>query len=166
MVDIVDGETGEIVSQDFVEESYTREGRRTIGKEYPNPIPLAPPIGYVPQKPIYEQIREMVKRELAQVADDEGQESFEEADDFDVGDDFDPSSPYEETFEPTDPWPPSKAVADVESEIQRDRHQESGAEITAPERPPKTPIADPFLGGAGGSEPPAEVKRSPSPSTK
>lgn len=106
---------GEVLSAETVAFSYTRQGRHEIGKEYPNPTPMEPPIGYVPSVPIYEQIRQMVRRELSQAAADEGFETMEEADDFDVDDDFDPSTPYEEAFEPQSPWPPSsEAVAAAE----------------------------------------------------
>jgi len=70
------------------------------GREKPDPTPLAPPIGYVKQPHLWEQMREMVRHQLSEAAVDSGRESFEEADDFDVGDDYDPTSPYEEVFEP------------------------------------------------------------------
>lgn len=102
-MDIIDGETGEVVSPEEVAYAYTREGRKVIGKEYPNPTPMEPPIGYIPSRPLHEQIREMVLREISEAADRADADTEEEANDFDVGDDFDPTSPYEIGFEPTAP---------------------------------------------------------------
>lgn len=156
-MDIVDRETGQVLSPEEVEFAYTREGRHKVGKEYPNPEPLAPPIGWVPQKPIHEQIRDMVLREISAAAESEGMETAEEADDFEVGDDYDPSTPYEEYFEPVDPWPASRAVAELESKIAEKR---AGSRITALRAelealengrpwPPEPPAA-----GGGGAQPP------------
>lgn len=151
MVDFVNWD-GEVMSIDEVEHSYTREGRRAVGKEYPNPVPMEPPIGFVPSKPIWEQIREMVKTELSQGADREGFETAEEADDFDVGDDYDPSSPYEDEFEPSLPWPPSKNVEAAEAEVAQARETvlRLKAELAEAEK-----IAGPPEGGPGGEAPPA-----------
>lgn len=88
-------------------ETYIDEkGRRLTpdGLEIPDPTPIAPPVGYVKQPSLVEQIRAMVRSEkLRQEAEGMGAGSFEEEDDFDVGDDYDPSSPYEADFEPMDP---------------------------------------------------------------
>lgn len=70
------------------------------GLFYPDPTPIAPPIGYTKSPTISEQIRAMVRSEhVRQAADAAGFDTFEEADDFDVGDDYDPTSPFEEQFE-------------------------------------------------------------------
>jgi len=93
------------------------------GHEVPDPVPVAPPIGYRRTPSLAEQIREMVRSErLRQEVEAAGYESFEEADDFEVGD-FDPRSPYEEVFEPT-PAPElrkrhKKAADDAEAAKQR-----------------------------------------------
>lgn len=72
-----------------------------LGREIPDPRPLAPPLNYKRSPTIAEQMRSMILSEkLKQEALAAGAETFEEADDFDVGDDFDPTSPYEEVFEP------------------------------------------------------------------
>lgn len=72
------------------------------GEELPNPVPVAPPIGYKKQPSMVEMIRNMVRSEqLRHAAEKSGHESFEDADDFDVGDDIDPKAPYEAEFEPT-----------------------------------------------------------------
>jgi len=69
------------------------------GREIVDPVPVAPPIGYIKQESLHEQIARMVRSErLRQEAEAAGFETFEEADDFDVGDDYDPSSTFEEQF--------------------------------------------------------------------
>lgn len=78
------------------------KGRRfdDAGRYYPDPTPIAPPVGYKRSPTIAEQLRAMVRSEhVRQAADQAGADTFEEADDFDVGDDYDPRSPWEETFD-------------------------------------------------------------------
>lgn len=71
------------------------------GREYPDPTPIAPPLGFIKQPTLAETMRQMIRSEaLKNAARESGHETFEEADDFDVGDDYDPRSPYEETFDP------------------------------------------------------------------
>lgn len=60
--------------------------------------PVAIPLKYTRMSRHNETIRQMIRAELSRVADDNGFESFEDADDFEV-DDLDPSSPYEQEFE-------------------------------------------------------------------
>lgn len=70
------------------------------GLFYPDPTPIAPPVGYVRSPTIAEQIRTMVRSEaLKHHADTQGMDTFEEADDFIIGDDYDPRSPWEEQFD-------------------------------------------------------------------
>lgn len=71
------------------------------GREYPDPTPVAPPVGFIKQPTLAETMKQMVRSEaLRRAAQESGMETFEEADDFDVGDDYDPRSPYEEQFDP------------------------------------------------------------------
>lgn len=68
--------------------------------EWPDPRPMAPPLGYQPEMSLAERIRAMVRSEhVRYAAMQSGMETFEEADDFDVDDDFDPTSPYELFFD-------------------------------------------------------------------
>lgn len=131
-------QTGEVYKGlELVEFAYTREGRRVFGQELPNPQPIDPPIGFVPEEPIADQIRRQVLRALAARDEEEEFEDEEEADDFDVGDDYDPSSPWEEHFEPEGPWPP----------------RPDGA--AAPEAPPASPPVAGSPEGAGEPSTPA-----------
>lgn len=153
-MDIVN-EDGEPYSDEQIEYAYTREGRREFGKELPNPVPMAPPLGWVPSLPIHEQIAAMVMRgvqEQLQRERGEELETAEEADDFEVGDDYDPSSPYEHDFEPTDPWPASRAVEQLTQAINERRNAERISELRSelealsngrPWPPEKAPEAKP-----------------------
>lgn len=72
------------------------------GQEKPDPLPVAPPIGYRPQPSMFDEVRRMVASERLRLeAEAAGFESFDEADDFDIPDDpVDPSTPYEAVFDP------------------------------------------------------------------
>lgn len=123
-MDIIN-EDGEIIHPQTVEYAYTRDGRKEIGKEYPNPIPMELPLGQQPYEDIWVTIKRMVlehARVQAQAENDEEMETEEEADDFDVGDDYDPTSPWEENHEPTDPWPLSTAARQLEQAIAEKRN--------------------------------------------
>lgn len=74
------------------------------GAEIPDPVPMAPPLGYKKQPSLHDRIRDMVRGEhLRLAALQAGAETFDEADDFDIEDDeVDPSTPYEEQFDPVD----------------------------------------------------------------
>lgn len=134
---------GVVIDPEDVVFSYTREGRRVIGREYPNPIPMEPPLGFIPQVPLYEQMRDMIRRELSQAAQDQGLETAEEADDFDVDDDYDPQSPFEHDFEPTAPWPAPAAVEAAEAAAAKAVRGEGGAPPPPVEPAQPSPAAPP-----------------------
>lgn len=104
-----DHETGELVDVETLEVSHSevREDLAALKAqdkdkvfEWPDPRPMAPPLGFHPEPSLAERIRNMVRSEhLRLAAEGSGMETFEEADDFDVDDDFDPSSPYEMFFD-------------------------------------------------------------------
>lgn len=86
-----------------VKVEYMKPGLDQFGRETPDPVPMAPPLGYNRQPSLTEKIRAMVRSEHVRLAAMQaGMETFEEADDFEVGDDLDPSTPYEEVFDPVD----------------------------------------------------------------
>lgn len=84
------------------------------GSEVVDSTPMAPPIGYNPTPSMIDHIRNLIRRELSEHADQVGAETFEEADDFDVGDDYDPTSPYEEVFEPNPPVGAPQGLAEAQ----------------------------------------------------
>lgn len=119
--EMFDPETGELVLDE-------------LGREVPDPTPVAPPIGYVRQPSLAEQIRAMVMSEqLRQAAENAGAETFEESEDFDVGDDFDPTTPYENEFDP----PVSQLQADIDAAKQETVRQDQN-QTTAPSTPTVT----------------------------
>ena len=70
------------------------------GEYLPDPEPVAMPVGFERPPTLAEQVARLVRsNELARLAQSEGMETFEEADDFDVDDDFDPSTPWEQDFD-------------------------------------------------------------------
>ena len=83
------------------------------GHAKPDPVPIAPPIGYKRHPTIAETVRDLIRSEkLKNAMQEAGEETFEEADDFDV-DDEPPLPPhlYEPNFDPglqtpTAPPPP------------------------------------------------------------
>lgn len=94
-------------SQLIEEDEFGRPTRARLddnGHEIPDPVPLAPPIGYLKQPSMMENIRAMIRSEhLRRAAEEMGAETFDEADDLDMpeADDYEPASPYEQSFEPT-----------------------------------------------------------------
>lgn len=109
-----DAETGEMIVNEK-------------GQEVPDPTPMAPPVGYVKQQSLAEQIREMVRSEkLRMEVEAQGLETFEEADDFDVGDDYDPLSPYENDFDP----PISELAAAGEQSLAEKAKPTGGSDLT------------------------------------
>lgn len=75
---------------------YDKEGRF-----YPDPTPIAPhpTSSLVADIDMFEVMRNRIRNEASIVAQMQGFESFEEADDFMVEDDLEPFSPYEEIVE-------------------------------------------------------------------
>lgn len=96
-VELVDGDTGEVIRVQV----HNREGA-----EIPDPVPLAPPLGY--QKPLsmFDQMRAQIRAEhsrLRQLELEEIAETPEQANDFEVDEDIENQpSLYEEKFDPVD----------------------------------------------------------------
>lgn len=151
-----DPTTGEVVDVETPQVSYEevqaqleqlKAGDHRKVFEWPDPRPVAPPIGYVPEMSLAERIRAMVRSEhLRYAAMQGGMETFEEADDFDVDDDFDPSSPYEMFFDP--PVVSAEAhPSGVSSPLDEPGRGGGGAEP-----PSGKPNSDPVGGAKGGSQ--------------
>ena len=78
-------------------------GRDDRNRELPDPVPLAPPVGWFKQPSMFDHVRDMVRGEHMRLyAESQGAETFEEASDFDVEDDLFPASQFEDAddFEP------------------------------------------------------------------
>lgn len=124
------------------------EGLDKHGHEIPDPTPMEPPIGYVKQPSLAEQIRDAIRsHELKKEAEAAGFETFEEAEDFDVGDDYEPTSPFEETFEPLHPAPATpvvelaetKAVEAASPPAEGSEPPDSGDPVAVPPKAAKRP---------------------------
>lgn len=90
------------------------------GEELLDPTPIQLPVGYKKQVPLNERIRSMVREEASRWAAENGNETFEEADDFNIADDpIEPSSPWEEDFDPE-----VKFIAAREAEIRHGQVQD------------------------------------------
>lgn len=123
-------------------------------QEMPDPTPMAPPIGYKKQPSMAELVRDVVKKALTEYAQENGMETFEEADDFDIEDDpLDPHSKYEADFEGDaaaairDPDPLEKQYGSVEEFLRE--NPEIAARIAPSQqlRPEPAPYVP--QGGAG-----------------
>lgn len=133
-----DPATGELVPLPFLNE---------LGQEVLDPVPMAPPIGYVKQPSLAEQIREMVRHERLQAdLDAAGYETFEEADDFEVGDDYDYRTPYENDFDPS-----IKEMAAAGQAALDEKNRKPSGEDLQPEKPEDSKASD---GKKGDPQPP------------
>lgn len=63
--------------------------------EFPDPTPVEMPLGFKRPPSLQEEIQRLIRVQMSQLAQEDGYESFEEADDFEVDEDPDPLSPYE-----------------------------------------------------------------------
>nr|QJB20011.1 MAG: hypothetical protein [Microvirus sp.] len=87
-------------------------GYNKNGEEVLDPTPIEVPIGLKKPMSLQEKMKLMVRQEMSVIAQANGMESFEEADDFDCDDDtFDAKTPWEEDFDPDVPFIGEKEAA-------------------------------------------------------
>jgi len=84
------------------------------GEEILDTTPVSIPVSIKPPMPLNERIKQMIRYEASLYAQQNGQETFDEADDFEVGDKEDFHSPWEENFDPQVPF-----IGTREEEIKR-----------------------------------------------
>lgn len=66
------------------------------GHEVPNPVPHSPPSGLLRPPTLQDQIKRLLRIEVSRQAQQQGRETFDEANDFDIGDmDDAPMSRYQ-----------------------------------------------------------------------
>lgn len=128
--EVVDRETGEVRVRNHRGSHY----------EDPDPTPFAPTVGIRRSESLEEKMRRMIRDEMSHVAERQGMETFDEADDFDVEDELDPQSmyeiPWEPAFEPRSPAPASDPrVSELEARVA------SRGEPTAPNSSKEPPVA-------------------------
>lgn len=99
------------------------------GKEYGDPTPLAPPVGFDSPPDLMTLIRTMVRsEEFNRRAAEEDFDTFEEAGDFDVDDDpFPPLTPHERLLMPVEDPPPAPSPPPASPQV----------ELPAASAPPK-----------------------------
>lgn len=90
------------------------------GREVLDPTPVSMPVGFKRPMSIQEQIRILVKTELSRKAHEEGNETFDEADDFVIGDEPELRSRYE-----------------LDDEQERYREEAQPSPGTVPPKPPE-----------------------------
>lgn len=112
------------------------------GELIPDPVPMAPPIGYRPQPDMMQMIRDQVR--LASIeAERQGLETEDEADDFDVGDDPEIKSPYELDLESEVPIRVLKARAEAAQLDYMEAKREAGLRMQADASRVQEPPAQP-----------------------
>lgn len=81
----------------------TRSELDKEGREIVDPVPMAPPVGYVAGMTQEQRLQQMIRTEHQRLYALHYNETFEEANDLDIDDDpIDPDTPYEENFDPMD----------------------------------------------------------------
>lgn len=161
--EVVDPATGEVYVHRIPEQEYRfPNGQRG---ERLDPTPMAPPVGFVKQPSMFEQMRAMMRQEHLRLAlEAEGLESPDEADDFDVDDDFDPRSPFEEIYDPAPrDLAPLTAVEQLDPEriarrVESDKKQKAdkaAKQKAAPAAPEAAPAASPAQAAPPVPAPPA-----------
>lgn len=127
-----------------VSATLTEDGRFEIVDS----TPLEAPLDLKPSPGLTEIVRDLVRREMSQVADQLGYETFEEADDFDIEDDpLDPLTEYEKVFDfPAASAAPGEAVQGVAG-------APGGDKAPLPSSPPGD-LPKPLAGPSGGDAAP------------
>lgn len=106
------------------------------GKEYPDPVPMSPPVGYTPPSDIMQLIERMVTQGKA-VLEAAEIETEEEANDFEIEDDpLDNLTEYEKVFAP-----PAAPAAVVNSAPAQGGAEPSQTKAPAPPSEPKAPAS-------------------------
>lgn len=124
------------------------------GKEYPDPVPTAPPVGFEQAPDLMDMMRRMIRSETyQQKLEAEGFDTFEEAGDYDVDDDpLPPLTPHElilmSAAPPAPTSPPSTASPQVET------GKKGGEEAGSPQQPaPAAPSGSPVPQPAAAAPP-------------
>lgn len=135
-------------------EKWKSRGMNESGQLMPNPVPVAPPVGYERKPSLAEQIRDAVRSEqLAAAARAAGAETFEESEDFDVEDDQQLHSPWENEFDPE----LSEIIEAGREALAAKKAQAHPAEPGSGQQAPKS---DPPTDGPGGATTPVSGSQS------
>lgn len=86
------------------------------GEELPDDTPIELPLKFKRPPTLQDQIKAMVRSEISRQAEEQGFESFDEADDFDVGDGEEVLSPHELTMMQEDAMLPVRGNSPADKE--------------------------------------------------
>lgn len=113
------------------------------GHELLDATPVARAVEFRRPPTLQEQIRALVRGELSRQAQEQGQESFEEADDFDVDDDsYDPRSPWELNFDQElEPRVVREPAGEAGPAVQAGGSETEGGSTGSSGGPPGDPVA-------------------------
>lgn len=134
----VDGVTVRRAPRMSVEEYRAKLGLKRLtefGEEMPSDVPMAPPVGYKKQPSIFENMRALVKAELARKAADEGFDTEDDNNNFDVPEERDPFSKHE--FTEMDEEFVSKTAVDHNNKVAAAKQKAAQAAMEASERAQK-----------------------------
>lgn len=129
----------QITVEEYLEKLIAK-GINPAGQEVPDPVPMAPPIGYKKQPSMVEIVRDMVRGEKLRLeALEAGSETFEESEDFDVGDEnaIELRSGYENDFDPP--------LVEIAKEVEIARKSAANAppdKTASPPTQPTVPASD------------------------
>lgn len=118
------------------------------GREVLNPLPMAPPVGYVAEPSLFERMEQMLSAKLAMLRDDEEIDSEADWQDFEVADDIEPDSPYTVVMHDEFPAVPPGHDQPVPGEVGDApdpgvRVEPSADPVDPPAKPPRSKVPAP-----------------------
>lgn len=116
------------------------------GREVLNPVPMAPPIGYVAQPTLMEMMEQMLRVKLQQLRDDDEVDTADDAEDFDIPDELGEPPTMYEFVSMADEFPEFRAARepdpddrgekeDIPEKTPKSRSKKKPAEVPAEEDP-------------------------------
>jgi len=109
------------------------------GHEIPDPTPVTIPVNLRRTESMDERIARIVQYSLSKSAEEQGLETFDEADDFDIPDDpIDPTTPYEADFDLASVHASERGVVQA-PHLDPKRYAELRSQYMDPKPPEKAP---------------------------
>lgn len=121
------------------------------GREVLNPVPMAPPIGYVAQPTLMEMMEQMLRVKLQQLRDDDEVDTAEDAEDFDIPDELGEPPTMYEFVSMADEFPEFRAARESRPEAEPEDRKEvtPGLDDNPKSRSKKKPVKEPAEDGPG-----------------
>lgn len=112
------------------------------GREVPDPTPVSIPVKFKKAESVDERIARITRHSLSKMAEAEGYETFDEADDFDISDDpLDPSTPWEQDFDLASAQSADHGIT-TKPDLSPDRFRELKAKYSRKPEPQQLDIQD------------------------